>query len=71
MDFPLPDTPVTQVKVPVGILRLTLFKLFPVAPLISTNLPFLANRLVIGISIFFLLARYCPVILFLSFFISS
>ena len=65
VDFPLPDTPVTQVKVPVGILRLTLFKLFPVAPLISTNLPFLANRLVFGISIFFLLAKYWPVILFL------
>ena len=67
VDFPLPDTPVTQVNVPVGILRFTLFKLFPLAPLISTNLPFLAKRLVLGISIVFLLARYCPVILFLSF----
>ena len=61
----------TQVKVPVGILRFSLFKLFPLAPLISTNLPFLAKRLVLGISIFFLFARYCPVILFLSFLISS
>ena len=60
-----------QVKLPVGIFKLTLFKLFPVAPLISTNLPFFANRRVVGISIFFLLDKYCPVILFLSFLISS
>ena len=71
VDLPLPETPVTQVNVPVGILRLTLFKLFPLAPLISTNLPFFANRLVLGISIDCLFARYCPVILFLSFLISS
>ena len=58
MDLPLPDTPVTQVNVPVGILRFTLFKLFPDAPLISTNLPFLAIRLDLGISILFLFARY-------------
>ena len=67
VDLPLPETPVTHVKVPVGILRFTLFRLFPLAPLISTNLPFLAKRRVLGISIVFLLARYCPVILFLSF----
>ena len=54
VDLPLPETPVTQVKLPVGILRLTLFKLFPLAPLISTNLPFLASLLVLGISIYFL-----------------
>ena len=71
VDLPLPETPVTQVKVPVGIFRLTLFKLFPVAPFISTNLPFLAKRLILGISIDFLFARYCPVILFLSFLIYS
>ena len=53
MDFPLPETPVTQVKLPVGILRLTLFKLFPLAPFISTNLPFFASLLADGISIFF------------------
>ena len=51
MDLPLPETPVIQVKLPVGILRLTLFKLFPEAPLISTNLPFFANLLVLGTSI--------------------
>ena len=65
VDFPLPETPVMQVKLPVGILRFTLFKLFPVAPLISTNLPFLARRLFFGISIIFLFERYWPVILFL------
>jgi len=58
---------VIQVKLPVGIFKLTLFRLFPVAPLISTNLPFLANLRVLGTSIDFLLDRYCPVILFLSF----
>ena len=55
VDFPLPETPVTHVNVPVGILRLTLFNLFPLAPLISTNLPFFGKRLVLGISIFFYL----------------
>ena len=58
VDLPLPETPVIQVKLPVGILRLTLFKLFPEAPLISTNLPFFASRRVLGTSIIFLLDRY-------------
>ena len=71
VDLPLPETPVIQVKLPVGILRFTLFRLFPLAPLISTNLPFFANRLVPGISIIFLFDKYWPVILFLSFLISS
>ena len=35
VDLPLPDTPVTQVKLPNGIFRFTLFKLLPVAPDIS------------------------------------
>ena len=39
VDLPLPDTPVTQVKLPKGIFKLTLFKLLPVAPVISRNLP--------------------------------
>ena len=51
VDLPLPETPVTQVNVPVGILRLTLFKLFPLAPLISTNLPFLAKRRVLELDV--------------------
>ena len=71
VDLPLPETPVIQVKLPVGIFRLTLFRLFPVAPLISTNLPFFAKRRVLGTSIFFLFDKYWPVILFLSFLISS
>ena len=54
MDFPEPETPVTQVKGPNGIFKLTFFKLFPVAPLISRNLPFLAKRLFGGIEINFL-----------------
>ena len=45
VDFPLPETPVTQVRLPNGILRFTLFKLFPDAPVISKNLPFFANLL--------------------------
>ena len=45
VDLPLPETPVTQVKVPNGIFKLTFFKLFPVAPVISRNLPFFAKRL--------------------------
>ena len=71
MDLPLPETPVIHVKLPVGIFRFTLFKLFPEAPLISTNRPFLANRRDLGTSIIFLFERYWPVILFLSFLISS
>ena len=51
VDLPLPETPVTQVKVPRGIFKLTLFKLFPVAPLISRNLPFFAKRLFFGIGV--------------------
>ena len=53
VDFPLPDTPVTQVNVPIGIFRLTFFKLFPEAPLISINRPFFANLLFFGIAINF------------------
>ena len=51
VDFPLPETPVTHVKVPKGILRLTFFKLLPVAPNISKNLPFFADLLFVGIVI--------------------
>ena len=54
VDFPLPDTPVTQVKVPKGIFKFTFFKLLPVAPKISKNLPFFANLLLFGIAILLL-----------------
>ena len=53
VDFPLPETPVTQVKVPTGIFRLTFFRLFPLAPLISINLPFFANLRFLGTAIYF------------------
>ena len=49
VDLPLPDTPVTHVKLPSGILRFTLLRLFPEAPLTSKNLPFFANLLFFGI----------------------
>ena len=70
VDLPLPDTPVTQVKFPIGIFKFTFFKLFPVAPIISKNLPFFANRLFFGIGIKLLLDRYLPVILLVEFKIS-
>ena len=45
VDLPLPETPVTHVKLPKGIFKFTLFKLFPEAPCISKNLPFFASLL--------------------------
>ena len=51
VDLPEPDTPVTQVNVPKGILRFTFFKLLPVAPKISKYLPFFAVLLLLGIEI--------------------
>ena len=53
VDFPLPETPVTHVNVPIGILQSTFFKLFPLAPNISRNLAFFAVFLFLGISINF------------------
>ena len=40
VDFPLPDTPVTHVKVPNGTFKSTCCKLCPLAPLRSRFLPF-------------------------------
>ena len=51
VDFPLPDTPVTQVNVPNGIFTLMFFRLFSFAPLISKNFLF-PFRLLDGTSIF-------------------
>ena len=51
VDLPLPETPVTHVKLPKGIFKFTLFKLFPEAPCISKNLPFFASLLFLGIGI--------------------
>jgi len=53
VDLPLPETPVTQVKVPIGIFKSTFFKLLPLAPKISKNLPFFAVFLFFGTSIIF------------------
>ena len=52
-----------HVKVPNGIFKSIFFKLFPVAPKISKNLPFLANLLLFGIGIFIFLDKYFPVML--------
>ena len=54
-------------KLPKGIFKFTLFKLFPDAPLISKNLPFFASLLFFGIGMKLLFDKYLPVIL-LSFF---
>ena len=70
VDFPLPETPVTHVKLPRGIFKLTLSRLFPVAPVISKNLPFFANLLFCGTLIFNLFERYFPVMLSLFWLIS-
>ena len=68
--FPLPDTPVTQVKVPSGILTSIFFRLFCLAPFTVRNLP-LPLRLSVGTGIFLLPLRYCPVIERSQAFISS
>ena len=51
-DFPLPETPVTQVNVPNGILQFTFLRLCPVAPFNSIKLSFPFRRF-LGISIDF------------------
>src|ERR1044072_6321850 len=51
--LPLPDTPVTQVKVPSGILAVTFCRLFSLAPLTVSQRPFLGGggRRSLGIGI--------------------
>ena len=71
VDFPLPETPVTQVKLPNGIFKFTFFKLFPDALSIYKYLPFFADLLFFGTDIKLLFDKYLPVILLLFFFISS
>ena len=63
VDLPLPETPVTQVRLPSGIFRFTLLRLLPDAPVISKNLPFFASLLFLGTSILNLFDKYFPVIL--------
>ena len=55
VDLPLPETPVTQVKVPIGTFKSTFCKLFPVAPKISKNLPFFAVFLFLVLQLFYYL----------------
>jgi len=62
--LPLPETPVTAIKVPRGIFAVTFCKLFPVAPLKVKYLPSFAFLLICGIEINFFPDKYCPVILF-------
>ena len=69
--FPDPETPVTQLNTPSGNLTLIFFKLCSVAPLTSMDLPFTVFLLFFGTGIFFLPLKYCPVIEFYTFLISS
>ena len=60
-DFPLPDTPVTQIKFPKGNFTSRLLRLF-VLIFCKVNTLFLLNTLLFfGISIFFFLLRYWAV----------
>ena len=52
-DFPEPETPVTHVNKPIGILTLISFRLFAEALLTDIHLPFGLRRL-LGTSILFL-----------------
>ena len=56
-DFPLPETPVTQVSVPRGIVKFTFLRLWPLAPFNFKKLPFPFRRFS-GISIVFFSFRY-------------
>ena len=58
VDFPEPETPVTQLNTPSGILTFICFKLCSCAPIISMHLPGAPFRLVFGTAIFFLPLKY-------------
>ena len=70
LDLPEPDTPVTQLNTPKGILTLTSFKLFSFAPIISIDLPF-DFLLFLGTAILILPLKYLPVTEFSDIFIHS
>ena len=70
VDFPEPETPVTHVNTPSGILTFIFFKLFSSAPIISIDFPF-DFLLFFGTKIFLLPLKYCPVIEFSTSFTSS
>ena len=61
VDFPLPDTPVTQINFPSGNLTLIFFKLFSLAPFTSIYSPFPLRRFD-GTGILYSPERYFPVI---------
>lgn len=71
VDFPEPETPVTQLNSPSGNFTLTFFKLFCVAPCISISLDLICFLLFLGTAICFLPLRYCPVMDASTCFISS
>ena len=58
VDFPEPETPVTQVNTPSGNFTSIFFKLCSVAPFTSIHFDFNAFLLVFGTSIFLLPLRY-------------
>ena len=68
-DFPDPETPVTQVKVPKGISTSIFFKLCSLAPFIFSFFP-MPFLLFFGVSMHIFPLKYFPVMLF-SFFITS
>ena len=70
VDFPEPETPVMQVKTPMGIFRSTDCKLLPLAPLTAKAFPF-PECLFFGIAIDLAPERNFPVIDFSLFLISS
>ena len=61
VDFPEPETPVTQTNCPKGIRTLIFFRLFSFAPIISMYF-LLLFLLCFGTNIFFFPLKYCPVI---------
>ncbi|MDT4881235.1 hypothetical protein FQZ97_1170690 [compost metagenome] len=61
VDLPEPDTPVTQVKRPIGISRSTLRRLLPRAPLRVSDSFLLRGVRLAGTAIFTLPDRYLPV----------
>ena len=58
VDFPEPDTPVTQLNTPNGNLTLIFFKLFSCAPSTSITFDFVCFLLFGGIGICFRLLKY-------------
>ena len=64
VDFPPPETPVTQVKIPKGNFTLIFFKLFPEAPFTTIFLLLFINLLFKGTLILSFPDKYLPVKLF-------